>query len=80
MKALRVVVPVVIAGIIVLVGISRLNARAAADTYRIERASLRREMIERSVVARGTGAGPGSEEARAVLAWWLDGSAALRKR
>jgi hypothetical protein len=80
MKPLRVVVPLVLAGVIVLIVTWRLAGRSDADAFRIQREVLRREMIERSVVARGASGPVGVEEARTVLRWWLDSSAALRNR
>ncbi len=80
MKALRVLVPIVLAGVVVVFGIAQLSARGRAATFRLEREALRREMVERATVARGLGGPQGVEEARAVVRWWLDSMAALRNR
>jgi hypothetical protein len=80
MKALRVLVPVVLAGVVVVVGITQLAARSKAEAFRLEREALRREMVERATVARGVSGPQGNEEARAVVRWWLDSVAALRNR
>jgi hypothetical protein len=80
MKALRVLVPIVLAGVVVVVGIAQLSARAKAEAFRLEREALRREMVERSAVARGLSGPQGVEEARAVVRWWLESVAALKNR
>ena len=80
MKAIRVVAPLVLAGVIVLVVTMRMAARSELETYRLQREALRLEMVERSVVARGAAGPAGLEEARAVLRWWDDASASLRRR
>lgn len=80
MKALRVVLPVVLAGVVVLLVMARLSRGAEADVLRIEREALRREAVERAAVARGLSGPAGVEEAQAVVRWWLEASAALRNR
>jgi hypothetical protein len=80
MKPLRIVLPIVVAGIVVLVGIQQLLGRGDAEAFRLDREALRREMIERAVVPRGSGGPQGVEEARTVVRWWLDASTALRNR
>ena len=80
MKALRVLVPIVLAGVVVMVGIAQLTARGRTEAFRSEREALRREMVERAAVARGLPGAQGVEEARAVVRWWLDAMAALRNR
>ncbi len=80
MKALRVVLPVVIAGVLLVLVLSRVSASNDAAAYRLEREALRREMVERCSVARGVSGAAGSEEARAVMRWWFDAMAALRNR
>lgn len=80
MKPLRVLLPLVVAGVVVLVGIWQLMAGRDAEALRLERELLRREMVERTVVARGLGGPQGVDEARADVQWWFDGVAALRNR
>lgn len=80
MKALRVLVPIVLAGVIVVVGIAQLTSRGKAEGFRLEREALRREMVERSAVARGAPGPQGVEEARAVVRWWMESVAALKNR
>jgi hypothetical protein len=80
MKALRILVPLVLAGVIVLVVTSRLGEASRAEGYRLQREALRREAIERAAVARGVAGPAGIEEARAVLRWWFESVAALRER
>ena len=80
MKALRVLLPLLAGGAIVLVGVSQLTARRELDAYRREREALRREMVERAAVARGVGGPPGVDEAAAVMRWWFEGVAGLRNR
>ena len=80
MKAFRVLLPFVLAGIVIVFGISQYSARGAAETFRIEREALRREAVERGGVARGLGGSQGAEEARAVVRWWQDSMASLRNR
>jgi hypothetical protein len=80
MKAFRVLLPFVLAGIVIVFGISQYAARGAAETFRLEREALRREAVERAAVARGVGGPQGVEEARAVVRWWQDSMASLRNR
>ncbi|GEJ57463.1 hypothetical protein [Anaeromyxobacter diazotrophicus] len=80
MKPLRVILPVVLVGVVVLLVLSRLSRGAEADALRVEREALRREAVERGAVARGLSGPAGVEEAQAVVRWWLDAVAALRNR
>ena len=80
MKAFRVLLPLLLAGMVIVFGISQYAARGAAATFHLEREALRREAVERAVVARGLGGPQGVEEARAVLRWWQDSMASLRNR
>lgn len=80
MKALRVIIPIVLAGVVVVVGIAQLASRGRAEAFRLEREALRREMVERSAVARGATGPQGVEEARAVVRWWVESVAALKNR
>ncbi len=80
MKALKVALPVVLAGLLALWLVAQISSRGDAQAYRLEREALRREAVERSVVARGLPGPAGAEEARAWMRWWLDGAAALRQR
>jgi hypothetical protein len=80
MKALRVLVPVVIAGVLILFAVARVAGGGEAEAYRVERDGLRREVIERAAVARGLSGPAGAEEAQAVVRWWFDASTALRNR
>ena len=80
MKPLRVVLPVVIAGVLLVLVMSRVSSANDAAAYRLELEALRREMSERSAVARGASGTAGAEEARAVMRWWFDSVAALRNR
>ena len=80
MRSLRLIVPIVVAGVVVLLVTSRLTRSSEADAYRAQREALRREMVDRSVVARGAAGPAGVEEARALLRWWFDASTALRRR
>ncbi len=80
MKALRIVLPIVVAGAVVLAVLARLAARSDEEAYRQRRDALRLEMVERAVVARGAGGPAGVEEARAILRWWDEATGALRKR
>ncbi len=80
MKAFRVLLPFVLAGIVIVFGISQYAARGAAEAFRLERETLRREAVERAAVARGLGGPQGVEEARAVVRWWQDSMASLRNR
>ena len=80
MKAFRVLVPVVLAGLLVLFLLARLTGGGEAEAYRLEREALRREVVERGAVARGLSGPAGVEEAQGVLRWWLEANAALRNR
>jgi hypothetical protein len=80
MKSLRVVLPLALGGAVLLFAFSRLGARGGAEAYVVEHQALQREMLERSAVARGLAGPPGAEEARDVVRWWVDASAALRNR
>jgi hypothetical protein len=80
MKALRVILPVVLAGVVVLLVMARLSRGAEAEAYRVEREALRREALERAGVARGLSGPAGAEEAQAWVRWWLDATSALRNR
>jgi hypothetical protein len=80
MKPLRVVLPVVIAGVLLVLVMSRVSTANDAAAYRLELEALRREMTERCTVARGASGTAGAEEARAVMRWWFDSAAALRNR
>jgi hypothetical protein len=80
MKALRILVPLVLAGVIVLVVTSRLGESSRAEGYRFQREALRREAVERATVARGVAGPAGIEEARAMLRWWFESAGALRER
>ena len=80
MKSLRVLLPVVLAGLLLLFLLARLTGGGEAEAYRLEREALRREMIERSTVARGLSGPAGVEEAQGVLRWWIETNAALRNR
>jgi hypothetical protein len=79
MKPLRLVLPIVLAGAVLLFAVARMGGRGSVERYLLEREALRREMLERSAVARGLGGGPGQEEAREVVRWWMDAMAGLRK-
>jgi hypothetical protein len=74
------VVALVLAGTLVILISSTLSSRKEAEAFRVERESLRREMVDRSLVARGLAGPQGAEEAKAVVRWWLDGVTALRNR
>jgi hypothetical protein len=80
MKAFRVLVPVVLAGLVLMYVLARMEGGGVAEAYRLDRESLRREMIERSTVARGLSGPAGVEEAQGVLRWWLEANAALKNR
>jgi hypothetical protein len=80
MKALKVVVPIVAAGAVLLVVVARMGGARDSEAYRLERDALRREMLERSVVARGLSGPQGAEEARAVVRWWTDSVTSLHNR
>jgi len=80
MKALRVILPVVLAGVVVLLVMARLSRGAEVDALRLEREALRREAVERGAVARGLSGPAGVEEAQAAVRWWFDAVAALRNR
>jgi hypothetical protein len=80
MKPLRVILPVALAGVVVLVVMASLSRGAEADAFRLEREALRREAVERAAVARGLSGPAGVEEANAVVRWWLDAVSALRNR
>lgn len=80
MKALRVILPVVLAGAVALAVMAKLSRGAEAEAYRVDREALRREAVERAGVARGLSGPAGVEEAQAWVRWWLDASAALRNR
>jgi hypothetical protein len=80
MKALRVVVPIVLAGVVVVFGVAQLASRGRAEAFRLDREALRREMVERAAVARGLSGPQGVEEARAVVRWWLESVASLKNR
>ena len=80
MKPIRLVLPLLLAGAVILVVIGRLGGRGNIETYLLEREALQREMLERSAVARGLAGGTGVEEAREVVRWWMDGMSALRQR
>jgi hypothetical protein len=79
MKPLRLVIPIVLAGAVLLFAVARMGGRGSVERYLLEREALRREMLERSAVARGLAGGPGLEEAREVVRWWTDAMAGLRK-
>ncbi len=80
MRALRVLLPLVVVGAIVLAVVMSVSGAARSSAFRIRREALRREMVERSAVARGLGGPAGAEEARAVLQWWFESCSALRNR
>ena len=80
MKPLRMILPLVLAGVVVLVVITQLARRSDREGYRLDREALRREVVERATVARGLSGPAGVEEARAVVRWWLDGIAQLHNR
>lgn len=80
MRALRVVLPLVAAGLVGLIALSQIVRRGQESSFRLEREALRREMVERSAVARGLSGAPGVEEAQVVVRWWVDACAALRAR
>ena len=80
MKALRVVVPVVIGLVLVLAITTRIVRQSDAHEYFAQHEAIRREMADRSAVARGVAGPAGIEEARAVLRWWTESLAELRKR
>ena len=80
MKPIRLVLPLAVAGVVLLYVVSRMGGRGSVESYLLEREALQREMLERSAVARGLAGGPGAEEAREVIRWWLDANAALRNR
>jgi hypothetical protein len=80
MKALRLLLPLALGGAVLIVALSRVGGGGGGDAYLLERQALKREMLERSAVARGLAGAPGAEEAREVVRWWMDASAALRNR
>lgn len=80
MKALRVLVPVMLAGLLLMYLLARMTGGGEAEAYRLDRESLRREVVERSAVARGLSGPAGVEEAQGVLRWWFEATAALRNR
>jgi hypothetical protein len=80
MKALRVLIPVLLAGVVLLVVIGKLGSAREEEAFRLERDGLRREMLERSAVARGLSGPQGAEEARAVVRWWTDAVTSLHNR
>lgn len=77
MKGLRVVLPVVVGGLVLLVGLSMFVSWRKAQVTERARLELRMQMIERSAVARGAAGTPGVEEARAALGWWFASVAKL---
>ncbi|HTP25749.1 MAG TPA: hypothetical protein VMK12_08830 [Anaeromyxobacteraceae bacterium] len=77
---MRVLLLLAVAAIVAIAGISHLLSRRDARESRRQRESLRRELLERTAVARGLGGSPGVEEAKAVLRWWFDESGILHKR
>jgi len=80
MKAFRVLVPVMLAGLLLLYILARVTGGGEAEAYRLDREALRREVVERSAVSRGLSGPAGVEEAQGVLRWWLEANAALRNR
>jgi hypothetical protein len=80
MKPLRVILPVALAGAVVLFVMARLSRGGEMEAYRLEREALRREAVERAAVARGLSGPGGAEEAQAVVRWWFDAAAALKNR
>lgn len=80
MKAAKLVIPLVVAGVVIVAAIARLAGRSEAEAFRLRREALRRELVSRAGVARGLAGPAGVEEARAVLRWWFEESAALRDR
>ena len=73
MKALRVLVPLVLAGAVVLLAVSLVTRRAGAAARAVALERLRLELVERSVVARGAPGPAGAEEAAALVRWWFEG-------
>lgn len=80
MKAARLVIPLVLAGVVIVAAVARLAGRSEAEAFRLQGEGLRRELVSRAGVARGLAGPAGVEEARAVLRWWFEASAALRER
>ncbi|HTT70429.1 MAG TPA: hypothetical protein VMG32_04330 [Anaeromyxobacteraceae bacterium] len=80
MKALRLLVPIVIVGVVLLIAIAQIARRSEAEAIRLARVELRREMLERATVARGAPGPSGAEEARAALRWWFEAVDGLKMR
>ncbi len=80
MKSFRVLFPVVLGGLLLLFLLARLTGGGEAEAYRLDREALRREMVERSAVARGLSGPAGVEEAQGIVRWWFEANAALRNR
>lgn len=80
MRALRVVLPLVVVGAVMLVAVGSVAGNSKQAAFRIQREALRREWVDRSAVARGAAGAPGAEEARAVVAWWFEAWNGLRVR
>jgi len=83
MKPLRVLLPLAVLAVAGGFLYSTLRSRSAADAFRLERAQLKRELVERASVLRqlpASRAREAREEARALLRWYFDELSAMRGR
>jgi hypothetical protein len=82
-QLVRVVQPLVLAAAALLALWQTMRARSEALSFRAERARVKREFVERALVARGLAAGrarEASEESRALVRWYFDEVQAARNR
>jgi hypothetical protein len=82
-RLLRVALPLAAAAAALLVGWQVIKSRSDSLAARADRARLKREFVERAVVARSMGgdrAREAADESRALLRWYFGEVAALRQR
>jgi hypothetical protein len=82
-RLLSVALPLVVAAAVLGAGWQAFRSRSDSLSARADRARLKREFVERAVVARSMGgdrAREAADETRALLRWYFGEAAALRQR